>query len=175
MKVGLIVWSATGNTLSVAESFADTLTADGHTVTIEKIAIDAPDPARRPESWALTGTPDPAPYDALVFGSPVEAFSLSGVMNRYLSEAGDLAGKPVFTYVTQYFPKPWMGGANAVKQLAKLVEKKGGEPCGMAVINWSSKKNSCRLKPPASTFQKSGTRSNRIQIHDLHAIHCSPF
>ena len=37
MKVGLIVWSATGNTLSVAESFADTLTTDGHTVTIEKM------------------------------------------------------------------------------------------------------------------------------------------
>ncbi|HOF86109.1 MAG TPA: hypothetical protein PLP41_10420 [Treponemataceae bacterium] len=154
MKVGLIVWSATGNTLSVAESFADTLTADGHTVTIEKIAIDAPDPARRPETWTLTIKPDPSPYDALVFGSPVEAFSLSGVMNRYLSEAGDLAGKPVFTYVTQYFPKPWMGGANAVKQLAKLVEKKGGAPCGMAVINWSSKKKLLQIETARINLSK---------------------
>ncbi len=146
MKVGIIVWSATGNTLSVAESFSETLTADGHTVTIEKIAIDAPDPARRPESWTLTGTPDPTPYDALVFGSPVEAFSLSGVMSRYLSEIDDLSGKPIFTYVTQYFPKPWMGGTNAVKQLTKRVENKGGAPCGMAVINWSSKKKLLQIE-----------------------------
>jgi len=146
MNVGIIVWSATGNTFSVAETFAEALTKDGHTVTVERIVIDAPDPGKRPASWSLTKSPDTAPYDAIVFGSPVEAFSLSGVMTRYLSDLGDLSGKPVFTYVTQFFPRPWMGGTNAVRQLAKSVESHGGKPCGMAVVNWSSKKRLLQIE-----------------------------
>jgi hypothetical protein len=47
-----------------------------------------------------------------------------------------------------------MGGANAVKQLAKLVEKKGGEPCGMAVINWSSKKKLLQIETARINLSK---------------------
>lgn len=146
MNIGIIVWSATGNTLSVAETFAEALWKIGHTVTLEPISIDAPNPARRPESWNLTREPDAKTYDALVFGSPVEAFSLSGVMSRYLSDVGDLSGKPVFCFVTQFFPKPWMGGANAVRQLEKSAVSRGGRPCGTAVINWSSKKRILQIE-----------------------------
>lgn len=146
MNIGIIVWSATGNTRSVAESFAEALRGNRHTVTLELISIDAPDPAKRPESWNLTKTPETEPYDAIVFGAPVEAFSLSGVMSRYLSDIDDLSKKPVFCYVTQFFPKPWMGGTNAVRQLARLVETHGGKPCGTAVINWSSKKRVLQIE-----------------------------
>ncbi len=146
MNIGVIVWSATGNTRSVAETFTEALQKSGHTVTLDLISIDAKDPARRPESWCLTKKPDTKPYDAIVFGAPVEAFSLSGVMSRYLSNIEDLSDKPVFCYVTQFFPKPWMGGTNAVRQLTRLVETHGGKPCGTAVINWSSKKRILQIE-----------------------------
>lgn len=158
MNIGIIVWSATGNTRSVAETFTEALRKSSHTVTLDLISIDAPDPARRPESWCLTRKPDTKPYDALVFGAPVEAFSLSGVMSRYLSDIGDLSGKPVFCFVTQFFPKPWMGGANAVKQLAKLAESHGGKTCGTAVINWSSKKRILQIETAKINLVKTWSR-----------------
>lgn len=159
MNIGIIVWSATGNTRSVAEAFAEVLQKDGHTVSLEQIGIDAQNPARRTEAWNLTTQPATKPYDALVFGAPVEAFSLSPVMNRYLLAANDFPGTPVFSFVTQYFPQPWMGGTNAVKQLTKLVEKKGGKTVGTAVINWSSKKRVLQIETSKINLVKTWTQS----------------
>lgn len=138
MRIGIIVWSATGHSLSVAERLAASLADKGHSASIERIAIDA-NPLQRPAEFALTRTPPVSGYDALVLASPVEAFSLSPVMERYLAAVGSLSGKRAFCLVTQYFPKPWMGGNRAVRQMKNLVEAAGGIPAGTAVINWSSR------------------------------------
>lgn len=158
MNVGIIIWSATGNTLLVAQIFKAALSAAGHMVTIEQIGIDSEEPARRTDPWNFTNQPDVTAYDALIFGSPVEAFSLSAVTLRFLQNLKTLSGKPFFSYVTQYFPKPWMGGTNAINQLKKLVEEQDGISCGSAVINWSSKKRVLQIETAKINLVKNWSR-----------------
>jgi NAD(P)H-dependent FMN reductase len=81
--------------------------------------------------------PSIEPYDALVFGSPVQAFSLSSAMTVYLSQIKSLQGKKAAFLVTQYFPFPWLGGNRAIGQMKKIGESKGATICGTAVVNWS--------------------------------------
>ena len=78
-----------------------------------------------------------APYDAVVFGSAVEAFSLSPVLKSYLKRIGPLQGKKVACLVTQQFPYPWMGGNRAIRQMRRLCKVKGGAIVGTAVVNWA--------------------------------------
>ncbi|MBE3036117.1 MAG: flavodoxin, partial [Candidatus Atribacteria bacterium] len=76
-------------------------------------------------------------YDALVFGSPVQAFSLSSAMKTYLLQIKLLQDKKVAFLVTQYFPFPWLGGNRAIGQMKRIGESKGATICGTAVVNWS--------------------------------------
>lgn len=138
MEIGIIVWSVSGHTLSVAESFSKCLAEKGHTVAIERIEISG-DPMKPDNPWSFTEAPKTAGYDALVFGSYVEAFSAATVMKKYLSGIEDLAGKKCFVLVTQGLPKAWMGGNRAVRQIASLVKAKGGIASGSAIVSWGSK------------------------------------
>lgn len=84
--------------------------------------------------------PDTGGYDALVLGSPVEAFTLSPVMKRYLSLIASLQGKKTALLVTQHFPYPWLGGNRALRYMKKACRSKGAEVCAEAIINWSSRR-----------------------------------
>ena len=77
-------------------------------------------------------------YDALIFGAPVQAFALSPVMKRYLTQITSLENKKVACLVTQYFRYPWSGGNRAIRQMKKICESKGGEVCGSGIVNWSN-------------------------------------
>ncbi len=136
MNVGLIIHSQTGNTCTVAESLAERLRADGHSATLERLE---PVGEVRPETKAVEfkEQPDLAQYDALVFGAPVHAFSLSPAMQAYLGELTSLADKRVALLVTQAFPFAWMGGNRAVRQMRKACETNGARVCGTGVVNWS--------------------------------------
>lgn len=71
-----------------------------------------------------------------MFGSAVEAFSLSLVLTTYLKQIESLQGKKVACLVTQFFPYPWMGGNRAIRQMRKLCEAKGATVCGLGIVNW---------------------------------------
>ncbi|HHR85911.1 MAG TPA: flavodoxin family protein [Candidatus Acetothermia bacterium] len=135
MKIGIIVYSRTGNTLSVAEKLKDKLTAAGHSAEIEQVRVAGGRKSGK-RSFQLETRPDVSRYDALVFGSAVEAFSLSPVMKSYLIGIDSLQGKLVACLVTQFFPYPWMGGNRAIRQMHELCESKGAMICGSAVVNW---------------------------------------
>lgn len=145
MNIGIIVWSATGHTLSVAETLSKALDASGHKTPLERISVEG-DPVKRTENFTLSNAPATDGYDALVFCGFVEAFSLSPVMQKYLSGIHDLGGKKVFCLVTQHFPKPWLGGNNAIKQMKKLVAGKGGTVADTAVINWTAKNRAAQIE-----------------------------
>ena len=81
--------------------------------------------------------PNIEPYDALIFGSPVQAFSLSSAMRAYLSQIKSLQDKKIGFLVTQHFPFPWLGGNHAIGQMKKICESKGAITRGTAIINWS--------------------------------------
>ena len=79
MNIGLIFYSGTGNTRSVALKLQEKLTALGHTVSLEEITIDGSIPAQ-PGKFELKTIPSVDSYDAIIFGSSFQAFSLNPVM-----------------------------------------------------------------------------------------------
>lgn len=137
MKVGIIIHSHTGNTLSVGERLKDTLLARGHMVQLERVKALNEDPNAK-ETIKLIEIPDMTQYDYVIIGAPVRAFSLSPVMRAYLSQLHDMSGKKIACFVTQHFPKPWMGGNRAIKQMSHAVAQKGGKLSDKGIINWSS-------------------------------------
>lgn len=134
MQIGIIVHSSTGNTLSVAERLKEKLSLAGHRVSIERVsAIN--DDEQDVQKIRLSKKPDLSAYDALIFGAPVRGFSLSSVMQAYLSGVS-LSGKKAACFITQGFPAPWMGGNRALGQMAELLKSKGAEPYGTGIVNW---------------------------------------
>ena len=137
MNIGMIVYSGTGNTWSVAQKLEEKLQAAGHTVTMERIeAVGEVSPGQPVQ---FSATPDPQPYDALVIGSPVQAFSLCQAMVDYLKQAPPLQGKPVACLITEAFPFPWLGGNRAVRQMTRLCKAAGANVCGSGIVNWMKK------------------------------------
>jgi flavodoxin len=136
MKVGIIVFSQTGHTLSVALKVEGKLAEAGHAASIERIEVSGP---VRPGATDLKLKTRPAAdaYDALVFGAPVMAFSLSPAMASYLAQIASLEGRKVACLVTEFFPFPWMGGTRAISQMIEICESKGATICGSGVVNWS--------------------------------------
>ncbi len=131
MNVGIIVYSQTGNTLSVAQKLEHALKANGHAASIARVEpID--------NSSKLKSAPDVGTYDAIIFASPVQAFSLAPVMKLYLSQVSSLDGKKVYCFVTQQLKKAWMGGNHAVRQIESACKAKGAGIMASGIVNWSS-------------------------------------
>jgi flavodoxin len=138
MDIGMIVYSQTGNTYSVAMKLKEKLSAAGHSVTLERIEVIgevAPGQAAQ-----FKTVPDAEKYDTLVFASPVQAFSLCQAMVDYLKRVASLQGKKVALLVTEAFPYPWMGGNRAVRQMKKACESKGATVCGSGIVNWMKRR-----------------------------------
>ena len=142
MNIGIVVHSWSGNTLSVAERLKERLAAASHSVALEQVGLVG-ERKRGARDFQLEALPDLAPYDAVVFGAAVEAFSLSPVLTEALKRIDSLAGKKVACLVTQQFPYPWMGGNRAIRQMERLCAAKGGAVVGSAVVNWVG----CRREP----------------------------
>jgi len=139
MSIGIVVYSWTGNTLSVAESLKEKLSDAGHSVTLEKVTVVG-ERERGSREFELGTRPDVTGYDAVIFGAAVEAFSLSPVLKAYLEQVDSLEGKTVGCLVTQQFPYPWLGGNRAIRQMKKLVKAKGATVGGSAVAHWAASK-----------------------------------
>ena len=137
MNIGMIVYSQTGNTWSVAQQLEQKLSTAGHTVTMERIEVIGEISPGQPTDFRTV--PDPQPYDALVFGSPVQAFSLFQATVDYLEQIPALQGKKVACLITQAFPFPWLGGNRAVRQMTRLCKAAGADVCGSGVVNWMKK------------------------------------
>lgn len=136
MKVGIIVYSHTGNTLSVAQKLEKALEAAGHEASIARIEPVNDNPhAAAPVR--LKTAPDISLYDAAIFASPVQAFSLAPVMKLYLSQISGLAGKKSYCFVTQHLKKAWMGGNHAIRQIKKACRAKGSDILSSGIVNWS--------------------------------------
>ena len=135
MNIGIIIYSRTGHTHSVATRLMHKLVAAGHTVKMERLQpVGATAPGTKHVQFATL--PNPAQYDALVFGSAVEAFTLSAVMASYLQQIASLRGKQVACLVTEGFPLPSMGGNQAIAQMKSLLESKGATVRGAGIVNW---------------------------------------
>ncbi len=115
MKIGIVVYSQTGNTFSVAQKLQEKLSAAGHTANIERLTTVGGEVD--PKKAKIEKLPDLSGYDALVFGGPVQAFSLSQVMAGYMGQLPSLQGKKVACFVTKGLPMAMTGGNKAISQL----------------------------------------------------------
>jgi NAD(P)H dehydrogenase (quinone) len=154
MKIGIIVHSQTGNTLSVAQKLQDKLTVAGHSAGIEKISPVDPKQTD-PKKIKLEKLPDLSPYDAYVFAAPVQAFSLSPVMKLYLSQLPSLNGKNVACFITKGLVFKWTGGNHAISQMKNGIEAKGGKVVETDVIVWSGGDREKRIADTIEKLSKS--------------------
>lgn len=139
MKIGIVVHSITGNTLSVAERIKQQLSLMGHTVRIERIQPVGKEPIQNEAAVTLTKTPDLSAYDALIFGSPVQAFSLDPVMSAYLKQVTDLGGRKTVCFITQMMAFRFFAGNRSISRMKSLCEARNGSVCLTGIINWSNK------------------------------------
>ncbi len=136
VKIGIIVHSHTGNTLSVAQRLKEALAASGHSVALERVTAVNENPNAAMHA-KLKIIPDTSSYDMLIFGAPVRGFSLSPVMKLYLAQLPALNGKKVGCFLTQSFPHPAMGGNQAMVQFRKACVTKGASIFETCIVNWS--------------------------------------
>jgi flavodoxin len=135
MRVGIILFSETGNTYSVAKKIKDQI--KNKDVTIEKIEVERTDGNR--SHFNITFKPRLDDYNIIILGSFTEGFQLNPVMKSYL-EYQNLKDKKVMCFITHHFPFPWLGGNSALKQMVAICEKKQAEVISTGVISWSNKK-----------------------------------
>jgi flavodoxin len=139
MNIGIIVYSQTGNTLSVAKQLEERLASDGHTVSLERVRISG-DAGPGTKDVTFTNQPDPTKFDALVFASPVQAFSLAIPMQRYLERIPQIQGKKIACFVTKQLPFRWTGGNRGIAQIVRACESKGAEVVDTEILVWSKSK-----------------------------------
>jgi flavodoxin len=151
MKIGVIVYSHTGNTFSIGERIKAEWEQQGHEVRLERVISTSEKPEEAGKA-PLKESPDTSSYDKIIFGAPVWAFSLSGVMKIYLTQLASLQGKKVCCFVTQSFPFSWMGGNRAVKTMKRLCEEKGAEVMELGVIHWGRKDRENNVKAMIRRF-----------------------
>ena len=136
MNIGIIVYSQTEHTLSVAQKLSEKLSADGHIVNVERVV---PKGEVKPNDVDVSfrEQPDTNPYDALIFGSPVHAFNVAPAMKAYLNQIPSLQDKKVACFVTKSLPLDWTGGNQAIKTMKTICQSKGGIILGSGIVNWS--------------------------------------
>jgi flavodoxin len=140
MKIGIIVHSQTGHTNEVAQKLQEKLQAAGNEVEVEQIRLaggqQTPD-----KNSQIENPPDAGKYDAVIFGAPVQAFSLSKVMSMYLEQIPSLQDKKIALFVTKGLRFNWTGGNQAIGKMKKISQAKGGMVYGMDIIVWNKNRD----------------------------------
>ena len=134
MNIGMIVYSRSGHTLSVAMELKEKLSAAGHAVNLERVEASGP-PRPGATNVPLKTRPEVDPYDALVFGAPVWGGTLASPMTSYLEQVPSLQGKKVACLATHLFPPGW-GGNQTIGQMKEICESKGATICGSGSVGW---------------------------------------
>ena len=115
MKIAIIVYSETGHTLSVALQLKERL--DALDVNILELTTDST------RSRHLTNCPPLEGYDRILFGFPVQGFSLPIPVKDYLMKVNFPVGKEVGVFTTQYFNHDWLGGNSSHRQFWKMITR----------------------------------------------------
>ncbi len=145
MKIGIIIYSQSGNTRSVAEKIKDKLVSSGHDAVIDEIKISGKIPAEQGK-FEIDSSPSPGQYDALIFGAPVQAFSLNPVMKKYMESLPPLDGKNTVLFVTKRLPLLFAGGTGSIALMKKACETRGAKVIQTGMVVWAEKKRNQSIK-----------------------------
>jgi len=122
VKIGIIAYSKTGNTLYVAEKLRDKLISAGKEASVVRLRSETPDLER---------------YEGLVFCSPVNGGAPADAMKSYLAKMEPIEGKKVALMATGLFPAA-LGRRQTLAYMKKICKKKGAEIRGEASVGWWS-------------------------------------
>ena len=122
MKIGIIAYSKTGNTLYVAEKLRDKLISEGKEASVVRLRSETPELER---------------YEGLVFCSPVNGGAPADPMKSYLATMKSLQGKRVALMATGLFPAS-MGRKQTLKYMKSVCKDKGAEIVGEGSVGWWS-------------------------------------
>ena len=153
MDIGLFYYSNTGNTRNVAEKLDKKLTEKGHNVTMAEITITGDTPAQQGK-FKLKNIPHPDNYDAIIFGAPVQAFSLNPVMIAYLEQLPPLDGKKAAVFVTKKLPLLMAGGTGSIAIMRKACEMKGAKVVTSEIVVWAEKKRKESIRKCVESITK---------------------
>lgn len=123
MKIGIIVYSYTNNTLRIANELESSLSKHGFDVEVQRIT--AVDENPNASSYNMLNLPSCEPYDVIIFGTCVRGFDCAPIFKQYMQKLETLEHKKVAGYVSQYFPFDVMGGNQSLKCMERLVKSKG--------------------------------------------------
>jgi len=134
VHVGVIVYSHTGHTLTVAEKLGEKLSERGYAITLVELKTVAP--LKMGDAIArLRSMPAVDAYDAVVFACPVRGGMPAPPMRSYLEGLPTLEGKRVACLVTGVLPAAW-GREQTLAQMAALCEGKGATVVGLGSLWW---------------------------------------
>jgi flavodoxin len=131
MKIGIIVYSKTNNTMSVVQLIEQKSIENGHTVEIIPLIL-------KPNGQRLDSFPNITGFDYLVFATPVHAFQASLPMKMFLQKLPNLEGVKFSVLITMSFKKAFLGGNRAVNYIKKRTLSKGAIFENSSIIHWSS-------------------------------------
>ncbi|MDD2534083.1 MAG: hypothetical protein PHC86_05235 [Eubacteriales bacterium] len=151
MKIGIIVYSYTGNTFSVSEKIRTKLEQKGHTVEVKRITAKNDNPNTQ-QMIQLLDNPSLDGYDRVVLGTPVNGFAPAGVMQEFLKNRTDLAHQTVDLFVTHFFPFRFLGGNQSVERMRRDCQASGATIGRSGVINWSSANRERAINALAEQF-----------------------
>lgn len=137
MKIAVVIYSYTGNSFSVGQKIVRFLLNQNHEAQLIRVNVTDDQPSKT--DVQLGNIESVAPFDKVIFGSPVRAFSLAPAMVKYLKQVESLSGKTVSCFVTKQLPFSWTGGTSALKKMISLCVEKGAVIDKTAIINWSDK------------------------------------
>lgn len=159
MNIGIIAFSQSGNTESVARKIEESFSSTAHNVKVDMITVKG---EVKPEikKYKFGNKPEVDQYDFLIFASSVQAFSLNSVMKYYLNQLDSLEKKRFFSIVTKALPFNWTGGTRAIKQMKEICKSKGAENCGNGIVHWREKTRSadinevlCKVKQAVKSIE----------------------
>lgn len=125
MNIGIIVYSYTNNTLSIAKRLESYLLSKGHTASIQSIKADNENP--NASTFRLTNQPNTQAYDAIIFGTCVRGFDCAPIFKDYMQTLNSLSNKKIAGFVSQYFPFDSMGGNQALGSMESIARKKNAQ------------------------------------------------
>ena len=148
MKIGIVVHSFSGNTLSVAERLAKSLFEKGHETNIFQLQVVGGEDRNQQDinKINLQPLPDLKGFDNLIIAGPVRGFQASPVIRKFFEEAKDIEGNNVSMFVTHAFPYSFLGGKSAIGQMDKMCREKGAKVGFTGIIDWGSGKREKQIE-----------------------------
>ena len=145
MKIAMIIHSKSGNSYHCGQQIQTGLVARGHSVDLIRINAEG-DQAMDPSLVTIKNLPDIASYDGLIFGAPVRGFTASAVIQATISALPNFGQRPVYCFVSQFFPFASMGGRQALSAMLAACQAKGAHPMAGPIINWTSPRRRRRIQ-----------------------------